>query len=178
MKLPSLLSLFFAIALCLQGLCAGDVEPEMLRLAQQELKTQGYYAGPIDGVSGSQTAAAVRRFQLAKDLKVTGKLNRQTLLALGIHPEVRTSKAPRADTLAFAEIFSGGPFVNKTLNEQQEIYFSIRDTLQTNGYLSKENIADIPNQAFKEALKNWQTAKKLQKTGRIDTQTAKLLGAL
>ncbi|MFV0415320.1 MAG: peptidoglycan-binding protein [Chthoniobacterales bacterium] len=176
MKLPFFCLVVLAFVLSLSALPAGEVEPDVMQLAQKELKTQGFYQGPIDGVSRSQTAAAVRRFQLAKQLKVTGKLNRQTLLALGIHPQIHTSDSASATAIAFAEIFSGGPFVNQPLRTQREVYFTVQTVFQKAGYLNDENISDLPNSAFRKALRNWQKANKLQQTGRIDSQTAKALG--
>ena len=46
---------------------------------QRELKQLGYYDGVVDGQMGSQTAAAIRRYQVAEKLKVTGEMNAQTL---------------------------------------------------------------------------------------------------
>jgi len=52
-------------------------------LVQQKLKRLGYYHGDVDGNMGSQTAAAVRRFQVAEKLRPTGTLDEETLLKLG-----------------------------------------------------------------------------------------------
>lgn len=51
---------------------------EMVRAAQRELRDEGYYSGPIDGVSGPKTRASLREFQIDKDLPVTGTLNMET----------------------------------------------------------------------------------------------------
>jgi peptidoglycan hydrolase-like protein with peptidoglycan-binding domain len=50
--------------------------------AQQALNDQGFDAGPVDGKFGPQTQAAVKKFQAAKSLTQTGKLDPQTLAAL------------------------------------------------------------------------------------------------
>ncbi|CAN5741116.1 hypothetical protein BH09VER1_BH09VER1_10700 [soil metagenome] len=52
--------------------------------AQRTLKQLGYYNGTVDGEPGSQTAAALRRYQLAMNLKVDGQLNNQTLKSLNV----------------------------------------------------------------------------------------------
>ncbi|MBQ1272777.1 MAG: spore cortex-lytic enzyme [Clostridia bacterium] len=55
-----------------------------VRQIQTALKKQGYYNGSVDGVYGSQTRAAVRKFQAAKGLTVDGICGNATLSALGI----------------------------------------------------------------------------------------------
>jgi peptidoglycan hydrolase-like protein with peptidoglycan-binding domain len=50
-----------------------------LRFAQQELQERGYYKGPIDGIMGPQTKAALQRFQQDNKLRVTAGLDQQTL---------------------------------------------------------------------------------------------------
>ena len=49
---------------------------------QSELAEQGYYRGPIDGVYGPQTRAALTRYQKSRGLQVTGSLSPATLRAL------------------------------------------------------------------------------------------------
>ncbi len=57
---------------------------ELVRAAQRKLASMGYYKGTIDGAAGSMTAAAIRRFQVAEKLRVTGELTPQTVQALGL----------------------------------------------------------------------------------------------
>lgn len=51
---------------------------------QQELKDRGLYSGNVDGIYGSQTEAAVRRFQKQQGLSADGIAGPQTLKKLGI----------------------------------------------------------------------------------------------
>jgi len=51
--------------------------------AQYQLMSRGYYRGRVDGKYGRQTAVAVRAFQLKAGLLPTGRLNVETLQALG-----------------------------------------------------------------------------------------------
>lgn len=51
---------------------------------QQKLKRWGYYTGSVDGIYGSQTVAAVKRFQQKNGLTVDGIAGTQTLNAMGI----------------------------------------------------------------------------------------------
>ena len=57
-------------------------EKERLVNAQQMLIDLGYLTGRADGLLGPRTAAAIRDFQAARDLQVTGELDAQTFSAL------------------------------------------------------------------------------------------------
>ena len=59
---------------------AGDVT----RRAQQALNAAGYDVGVPDGRAGKMTLNALRRFQAARRLPVTGKFDQVTLSALGV----------------------------------------------------------------------------------------------
>ena len=52
--------------------------------AQYQLMSRGYYRGRADGKYGSQTAFAIRAFQSGAGLPITGRLDMQTLDALGV----------------------------------------------------------------------------------------------
>ena len=51
--------------------------------AQYQLISRGYYGGRVDGRYGSRTAFAVRAFQLSAGLPPTGRLDIETVKALG-----------------------------------------------------------------------------------------------
>jgi len=55
-----------------------------VRTIQDKLKRWGYYTGNVDGIYGSLTVAAVKRFQQKNGLKVDGIAGTQTLNAMGI----------------------------------------------------------------------------------------------
>ena len=50
---------------------------------QSELARRGYYRGAIDGVVGSGSSQAIRRFQAAQGLPVTGRIDPKLLKGLG-----------------------------------------------------------------------------------------------
>jgi lipid-binding SYLF domain-containing protein len=64
------------------GPTAFDLED--VRQAQMALKNRGYDPGEMNGMVSSQTQDAIRQFQTANGLIVTGKLDGQTQAALGI----------------------------------------------------------------------------------------------
>jgi hypothetical protein len=51
---------------------------------QSKLAQQSYYRGPIDGVIGSGSLQAIRRFQSDHGLPVTGRIDPKLLKALGV----------------------------------------------------------------------------------------------
>ncbi len=55
-----------------------------LRLVQQKLKQMGIYQGPVDGVDGPETRAAVERFQQGHGIQPSGDVTPPTLAALAI----------------------------------------------------------------------------------------------
>lgn len=57
------------------------MNPNVLRV-QKRLAELGYEPGPLDGVRGRRTIAAVRRFQQARGLTVDGLVGRNTYAAL------------------------------------------------------------------------------------------------
>lgn len=64
----------------LQG-CVGNVT---VREAQQALVSQGFELGPIDGIVGRRTQAALRAYQQKQGLTASGQLDAQTLRALDV----------------------------------------------------------------------------------------------
>ena len=58
----------------------------MIAQAQQVLKEDGFYSGPLDGVMTERTRKALRSFQASKQLNVTGTIDRDTSRQLGLVP--------------------------------------------------------------------------------------------
>ena len=52
---------------------------------QQRLKELGYYNGSIDGILGSQSVSAIKRFQRDYGLTVDGIVGTNTLTSLGLN---------------------------------------------------------------------------------------------
>lgn len=62
-----------------------------VRTIQTKLKNWGYYTGSVDGIYGSGTLAAVKRFQAKNGLTVDGIAGTKTLQAMGIFKSSSTS---------------------------------------------------------------------------------------
>ena len=66
---------------------------------QNELRRRGYYTGSVDGVYGSQTETAVRRFQKDQGLTADGICGTKTLAALGLSSSVALRQGSRGETV-------------------------------------------------------------------------------
>ena len=90
------LAIIFAIATSVpqESLAQSD----LIRDVQDRLTTLGYDPGPLDGLMGPRTRAALRAFQGGSGLPETGEVDAQTLTALGL----RQAVAPNAETSAAA----------------------------------------------------------------------------
>jgi len=61
----------------------GRLDREITK-AQQALKDDGFYSGSINGAMTESTREALRSFQEAKQLNVTGRIDRDTARQLGL----------------------------------------------------------------------------------------------
>lgn len=62
-----------------------------VRLVQWKLQSWGYYRGRIDGIFGTETARAVRNFQVRNGLPVDGLVGARTWAALGFAAPTATA---------------------------------------------------------------------------------------
>jgi murein DD-endopeptidase MepM/ murein hydrolase activator NlpD len=77
---------------------------------QKALIRAGYsFAGGADGIFGSATAGAVMKFQRAKGLRVTGKVDQATAVALGLQSMPTPAPAPPVNVSMQARPLAGGP---------------------------------------------------------------------
>ena len=57
---------------------------DLILRAQEHLKDLGYKPGPVDGIFGAKSRRALRQYQAAKELPVTGNLDDATKKAMGL----------------------------------------------------------------------------------------------
>jgi peptidoglycan hydrolase-like protein with peptidoglycan-binding domain len=60
------------------------ITTENVKLIQERLKTEGVYAGPVDGELNAQTEAALRQYQQKHGIPVSGAVDEATLKELQI----------------------------------------------------------------------------------------------
>ncbi len=63
--------------------CQSSITSSTIRALQTALKNEGHYHGPIDGIVGSQTRAAVKEYQIKKGL-ATGGITHAVIKSLGV----------------------------------------------------------------------------------------------
>ena len=79
----------------------------MVEAVQSALKSAGYYAGPVDGIAGMQTASAIRAFEQRNGMKETGRATPDLLDAIrstpsGFRPPTAAAPAEPAAAAAHA----------------------------------------------------------------------------
>jgi peptidoglycan hydrolase-like protein with peptidoglycan-binding domain len=77
-----------------QGTMAG-VTADDIKKAKEALKAKGLNPGPIDGVLDGKTQQALRDFQKANKLAVTGDLDQQTAEKLGVRLSGEKGSSPQ-----------------------------------------------------------------------------------
>jgi hypothetical protein len=73
---------------------AAPASADEVREAQTRLRSLGLNPGPVDGVAGPATVAAVRRYQQTKSQEPSGIIDRDLLARLRQEPD-RTARAPK-----------------------------------------------------------------------------------
>lgn len=79
-----------------------------VRAEQQALKDKGFDPGPVDGISGPRTHAALRQFQEKQNLKEDGRLGPQTRDALGLRAASPSTSMKEAGTNVTTGYGKGG----------------------------------------------------------------------
>jgi peptidoglycan hydrolase-like protein with peptidoglycan-binding domain len=101
-----------AALLLASGSAGAQDSTDFIKRVQEELKAQGFYAGPVNGDFGPYTQAALAQFQLSWPLPASGQLDVDTLLALGVARDADAGEAsaaggetadPRGDSRASPE---------------------------------------------------------------------------
>ena len=65
---------------------SAPVSSDDVKEVQQSLRDKGYTPGPVDGVMGSRTRAALRQYQRDQNLPATGWLDSETAQRFGVAP--------------------------------------------------------------------------------------------
>jgi len=107
-KMASALALVFALNILLISLSQSTFavsyqqgsSGSVVTKIQQKLSDWGYYSYDVDGIYGSRTVAAVKKFQRRNGLTVDGVCGPATLAALGINVSGATAQSNQRALLA------------------------------------------------------------------------------
>ena len=80
-----ILSIFCLVVPACLGISRYGSSGEEVKRIQKKLKEWGYYDGEVDGIYGSKTFSAVKKFQTKNGLTADGIAGEKTLQALGIN---------------------------------------------------------------------------------------------
>lgn len=90
---------------------------EEVRQIQTKLKNWGYFSGKLDGIYGTLTRDAVKKFQRANGLAADGIAGKQTLAALGIQNSGGSGQYSSNDMYLIAKVIAaearGEPYVGQ-----------------------------------------------------------------
>ncbi len=128
-----------------------------IKLVQSKLKQWGYYTGAVDGIYGSKTVAAVKRFQAANNLTVDGIAGPNTLGKMGLIVGVST-------TSSYIRAGSSSADIRK-----------VQQKLKDLGYY-KMSVDGIYGSGTVSAVKSFQAANNLSADGVAGPKTLAKLG--
>jgi peptidoglycan hydrolase-like protein with peptidoglycan-binding domain len=131
------------------------VDSKTVQKAQKTLNDRGYRTGGVDGKMGPQTQAAIVNFQRAEKLQPTGKLDKPTLMRLGLQ---------KSDGTARASNRYGSGTIRK-----------VQATLNARGYKAGA-VNGVLDQSTQSALRAFQKSEGLKITGRPNPRTLAHLG--
>ncbi len=143
-----------------------------VRQIQEKLQSWGYYSGSVDGVYGSRTEEAVKKFQRKNGLTADGIAGSATLAAMGISDSSATSQSVDIDLLARlisaearGEPYSGQVAVGAVvLNRMEHPSFpgTLSGVIYQSGAFSclydgqfDQPVADSAYRAARDALNGW-----------------------
>lgn len=72
----------------------------IIKNVEEKLSRRGYTINKIDGVMDIETEAALKKFQTEQDLKITSKLNKETLEELDVDYKDAISNSKNRDSFA------------------------------------------------------------------------------
>lgn len=157
---------------------------DLVRDVQRGLATRGYDVGPQDGVYGSSTEQALRRFQQDQRLNASGQIDSQTLAALGVaggSSQRASAAAPSSSSRDYVPTsrrqgaMATEPRASSRVALAPAKVRDVQQTLADRGY-DPGRVDGRWGNRTQQALRNFQRDQSLQANGRPDAQTLAALG--
>ena len=140
----------------------GQTADPVVRNIQSALQELAIYDGSVDGIAGPQTLAAIRRFQAKAGLEPNGRVGTPLLDAIRTAsvPAPKLKRIPNEET-------AGAPASVESLNAEE--IKRIQAALRNHGHVEVD--ADgIAGSKTREAIKAFQSSRKLKATGVADAE--------
>lgn len=195
-----MVSAFLAFPVAVSAADYSGLSSKDVQIVQQALADGGFYRAGVDGLYGPATVNAIRSFQAAKGLTMTGSLNEATLLAL--NPQFASSKqipdpervaefiatqqmereyiapqdiAPASGTMIVLDdkMIARRPM---TQNISTTDIQAIQQSLRESGYYTGAGVDGIWGKVTTRAVRDFQTDKNLRVTGTATPETRDALG--
>jgi peptidoglycan hydrolase-like protein with peptidoglycan-binding domain len=132
--------------------------PAGVQTVQTQLRQLNFYPGPIDGIWGPGTQAAMENFQRSRGLQV-GQIDTATLAAMGLNPANFGAAPAQA---------SGDPL-------QPGVIRAVQQRLAQNGYYNGP-IDGVWGQGTESSLAQFQRSREIEPSGHLTPATATALG--
>lgn len=132
--MKKLITLVLAVMLALSAVAAFATEysdKDTVKKVQQALNDAGYDCGTPDGAAGKKTKAAITSYQTDKGLTVTGVIDDELLVSLGL----AEAKADEAETGEVEETSDGYTFQGIPWGSSPE---EVQDILVENGIIGQD----------------------------------------
>ncbi len=160
-------------------LAYGDRNPQV-EVLQRRLQALGYYNGPVEGVFGPQTEAAVRQFQQSRQLKVDGVVGSATRAALNQDKAATPATPNAANPAAAAPNAAANPNLQAKpgtlrLGDRNPAVEALQKRLQALGFYTS-TITGIFGTETREAVVQFQQNRQLTPDGIVGTATWTALG--
>ena len=136
---------------------------------QERLRSAGYNPGVADGVPGPQTVAALRQYQTAQGLPVTGLLDEATRQALGVLSDAAVPQGGARPRF----VYQPTPVYPEVARQQRwEGTVTLHLELRADGTVGEVQVArssghEILDMAAQETAKTWKHAPVIQDGGAV-----------
>jgi len=158
----TVISLFIALSIGLSISVAAQYDPEIYQ-AQKALKVRGYNPGTLDGLWGKSTESAIKHFQVDTELPVTGKLDEQTKVKLGLESSARPVKRKlQADEQRVALVIGNSAYRYAPLKNPQNDAVDMASSLKNLGFKVTEQL-NASRREIEEAINGF--GRELRKGG-------------
>jgi len=144
----------------------GRPRAEIITDIQRELSRRGLYDGPVDGMVGPKTDAAIRDFETSAKLKVTGEASEDVLRAILRAPLKTEAAAPRPRADPIAELIAPPQRVVAVQRALNDYGYG---PLKMTGHFGAETVS---------AIQKFERDRKLPVTGQISPRLLRELAAL